>query len=69
MSLALIKNSQRVVTAYDHQTLNDGADNGSNAVFVQLQEGDQVFIRLDANTNVWANNEITTFNGFLVNQD
>ncbi|KAF1380792.1 hypothetical protein PFLUV_G00167670 [Perca fluviatilis] len=69
VSLVLIKNSQSVVTAYDHQTLNDGADNGGNAVFVQLQQGDQVFVRLGANTNVWGNNEITTFSGFLVNKD
>ncbi|XP_028420361.1 complement C1q-like protein 2 [Perca flavescens] len=69
VSLVLIKNSQSVVTAYDNQTLNDGADNGGNAVFVQLQQGDQVFVRLGANTHVWGNNEITTFSGFLVNQD
>lgn len=68
VSLALIKNNQIVVTAYDHQTANDGADNGGNAVFVQLQQGDQVYVRLGATTTIWGNNDITTFSGFLVSQ-
>lgn len=66
MSLSLIKNNQVVVTAYDHRTSHDGADNGGNAVFLQLQQGDQVYVRLGANTNVWGNDAITTFSGFLV---
>lgn len=68
VSLALIKNNQVVVTAYDHRTLQDGADNGGNAVFLQLQQGDQVYMRLAATTHVWGNNEITTFSGFLISQ-
>ncbi|XP_041841903.1 complement C1q-like protein 3 isoform X2 [Melanotaenia boesemani] len=65
--LALMKNNQDVVTAYDHQTNHDGADNGGNATFLQLQQGDQVYVRLGANTHVWGNNEITTFSGVLLN--
>ncbi|XP_067381430.1 complement C1q-like protein 4 [Channa argus] len=68
VSLTLIKNDQTVVECYDHRTLQDGADNGGNAVLLQLQQGDQVFVRLGANTHVWGNNEITTFSGFLVSQ-
>ncbi|KAK2862911.1 hypothetical protein Q5P01_002444 [Channa striata] len=68
VSLKLIKNNQIVVTSFDHRSLQDGADNGGNAVLLQLQQGDQVFVRLSANTHVWGNNEITTFSGFLVSQ-
>ncbi|XP_026208288.1 complement C1q tumor necrosis factor-related protein 3-like [Anabas testudineus] len=68
VSLALIKNTQVVVMAYDHKTLQDGADNGGNAVFLQLQQGDQVYMRLHASTHVWGNTQITTFSGFLISQ-
>ncbi|XP_070786198.1 complement C1q-like protein 3 [Enoplosus armatus] len=67
VSLNLIKNNQVVVTTYDHRTAHDGADNGGNAAFVQLEQGDQVYVRLGANTHVWGDNDITTFSGFLVN--
>lgn len=68
VGLSLIKNNQVVVTTYDHRTSSDGADNGGNTAFVQLQQGDQVFVRLSANTHVWGNDAITTFSGFLVHQ-
>lgn len=68
VSLALVKNGQAVATAYDHRTSHDGADNGGNAVFLQLQKGDQVFVRLGANTNIWGNDAITTFSGFLISE-
>ncbi|XP_051256964.1 uncharacterized protein LOC127363979 isoform X4 [Dicentrarchus labrax] len=68
VSLTLIKNNESVVTTYDHTTSHDGADNGGNAVFLQLQQGDQVYVRLGANTHVWGDNFITTFSGFLVSQ-
>ncbi|XP_061566438.1 complement C1q-like protein 4 [Cololabis saira] len=68
VSLKLMKNGCTVVTAYDHQTAHDGADNGANAVFLQLQQGDKVYISLGANTQVWGNDEITTFSGFLLSQ-
>ncbi|XP_069015033.1 complement C1q-like protein 2 [Embiotoca jacksoni] len=69
VSLNLIQNNQVVVEAYDHQTSHDGADNGGNAVFLQLQQGEQVFVRLNANTHVWGNDYVTTFSGFLLKQD
>ncbi|XP_076581714.1 cerebellin-2-like [Chaetodon auriga] len=65
-SLSLMKNNQVVVMTYDHRTLNDGADNGGNAVFLQLQQGDQVRVSLEANTHVWGNDLVTTFSGFLL---
>ncbi|XP_016517231.1 complement C1q-like protein 2 isoform X2 [Poecilia formosa] len=66
--LRLIKNNNSVVEITDHKTLMDGADNGGNAAFVELQQGDQVFVRLDANHHVWGNGYITTFSGFLLHQ-
>uniref|UniRef100_A0A8C4GX98 C1q domain-containing protein n=1 Tax=Dicentrarchus labrax TaxID=13489 RepID=A0A8C4GX98_DICLA len=40
--LYLMKNNQAVVTTSDHATSHDLADNGGSAVFLQLQQGDQV---------------------------
>lgn len=68
VSLFLMKNNQIIVTTFDHSTAHDGADNGGNAVFLQLQQGDQVFMRMAANTAVWGNDAITTFSGFLASQ-
>ncbi|XP_062300623.1 caprin-2-like [Scomber scombrus] len=66
--LSLFKNNELVSMAYDHRTEHDGADNGGNAVFLQLQQGDQVFVRLGENTHIWAHTHITTFSGFLLSQ-
>ncbi|XP_035531678.1 complement C1q tumor necrosis factor-related protein 3-like [Morone saxatilis] len=66
--LILMKNNQDVVSTADRKTSHDDADNGGNAVFLQLQQGDQVYMRLGANTHVWGDNFITTFSGFLVSQ-
>ncbi|CAJ1085917.1 cerebellin-1-like [Xyrichtys novacula] len=68
-SLSLIKNNEAVVMTYDHPSTQDTADNGGNAVILQLQQGDHVNVRLDANAHVWGNDVITTFSGFLLSQD
>ncbi|XP_029311056.1 complement C1q tumor necrosis factor-related protein 3-like [Cottoperca gobio] len=65
--LILMKNNQQIVTTSDQSTQYDGADNGGNAVFLQLNQGDQVFVNLNANAHVWGNDHITTFSGVLVN--
>lgn len=44
-----------VVMTHDHRTSHDTADNGGNAMFLQLQQGDQVCVRLETNTYVWGN--------------
>ncbi|XP_041646492.1 complement C1q-like protein 4 [Cheilinus undulatus] len=66
--LILYKNSQMIVSTAGLRTDNDPSDNGGNAVFLQLQPGDQVFVKMRANNYVWGNNYMTTFSGFLVTQ-
>ncbi|KAK2862883.1 hypothetical protein Q5P01_002416 [Channa striata] len=64
--LFLCKNGSAIVETSDHSTRADGADNGGNAAFLQLAEGDQVYVRMAANCHLWAANSRTTFSGFLV---
>ncbi|XP_041635214.1 complement C1q-like protein 4 [Cheilinus undulatus] len=64
--LALYKNSQKIVDSSDHPSSADGADNGGNAVILQLQQGDQVFMQMEQNTHVWGNSYVTTFSGYLI---
>ncbi|XP_078020600.1 complement C1q subcomponent subunit B-like isoform X1 [Epinephelus lanceolatus] len=66
--LWLFKNKQHMLTTNDHQTNADGADNGGNAVFMQLQLGDQVYVLMDKGSHVWGTDYHTTFSGFLVTQ-
>ncbi|XP_032439971.1 caprin-2-like [Xiphophorus hellerii] len=66
VNLSLMKNNEIVVTTYDHKTSQDGADNGGNAAFLQLQQGDHVYVRMYANSHVWQTDHITTFSGVLL---
>uniref|UniRef100_A0A3B5R2J3 Complement C1q tumor necrosis factor-related protein 3-like n=1 Tax=Xiphophorus maculatus TaxID=8083 RepID=A0A3B5R2J3_XIPMA len=68
VNLSLMKNNEEVVTTYDHKTSHDVADNGGNAALLQLQQGDQVYVRMHANSHVWQNEQITTFSGVLLRQ-
>uniref|UniRef100_A0A3P9Q9T8 Complement C1q-like protein 2 n=1 Tax=Poecilia reticulata TaxID=8081 RepID=A0A3P9Q9T8_POERE len=68
VGLDLMKNNQVVVHSADHMTLNDGADNGGNAAFMELQQGDQVYVQMQPNTHIWGNSYSTTFSGFLLHK-
>uniref|UniRef100_A0A3Q2CVP6 C1q domain-containing protein n=1 Tax=Cyprinodon variegatus TaxID=28743 RepID=A0A3Q2CVP6_CYPVA len=63
--LVLVKNNQYIISTTDHSS-SDSADNGGNAAFLQLQQGDQVSIRLYANCHVWGSNYRTSFSGVLL---
>ncbi|KAM4612129.1 complement C1q tumor necrosis factor-related protein 3-like [Polymixia lowei] len=68
-NLSLIKNNERMATTSDHHTEADGADNGGNGVALQLTQGDQVSIRMNAHTHVWGDAfGHTTFSGFLLSE-
>ncbi|XP_074518292.1 complement C1q tumor necrosis factor-related protein 6-like [Halichoeres trimaculatus] len=66
--LHLMKNNEVIVDIHDHQTNQDTADNGGKAVFLQLQQGDQVYVRMVANTHVWGGDYGTTFSGMWVSE-
>lgn len=66
--LQLYKNSQLMVHTHDHKSTSDTADNGGNAVFLQLQQGDHIYVVLPAGRHVWGSDYSTTFSGFLVSQ-
>ncbi|XP_044039181.1 complement C1q subcomponent subunit C-like [Siniperca chuatsi] len=66
--LLLFKNCDLIAKTSDHKTSSDTADNGGNAVFVQLQKGDEVYVSLKKDSHVWADGRHTTFSGFLVTQ-
>ncbi|KPP65952.1 complement C1q-like protein 2-like [Scleropages formosus] len=66
MSVNIYKNEQQMAMAYEGKS-TDNSDNTSNAVNLQLEVGDQVYLRLLANTHVWDNSKgISTFNGMLL---
>ncbi|XP_065806180.1 caprin-2 isoform X2 [Labrus bergylta] len=67
-SLHLYKNSEVKLSTHDHATETDFADNGGNAGYLHLQQGDQVYVRLSQNSHVWGNAGYTTFSGSLVTQ-
>ncbi|XP_041650399.1 complement C1q-like protein 4 [Cheilinus undulatus] len=66
--LELHKNSEKIISVIELNSDTDSDDNGGNAVFLQLQQGDQVYVRMMENTHVYGGDYHTTFSGFLVSQ-
>lgn len=66
MGLRLFKNGQQMITVYNHP-LGDRFDTGSNSISLNLEKGDQVYMRLRENTWVFDNvNDHTSFSGHLL---
>ncbi|XP_031616199.2 complement C1q-like protein 3 [Oreochromis aureus] len=66
--LYLYKNNEVMVMTNDLSTADTETDNGGNAVFLQLQEGDKVYVLMEQETHVWGSESQTTFSGCLVTQ-
>ncbi|XP_074518272.1 complement C1q-like protein 3 [Halichoeres trimaculatus] len=63
--LTLYKNNELIVQSQDHPAVHETAHNGGNAVFLKLQPGDQVYVRMDPNSHVYGSGYHTTFSGYL----
>ncbi|XP_062401096.1 complement C1q-like protein 2 isoform X2 [Sardina pilchardus] len=63
-TMHLYKNEQKIVSTVEWKSDSDGIDGGSNGVILQLDQQDQVYVRLKANTWVYDDSHhYTTFNG------
>uniref|UniRef100_A0A3B3CCD2 C1q domain-containing protein n=1 Tax=Oryzias melastigma TaxID=30732 RepID=A0A3B3CCD2_ORYME len=66
--LVLKKDGAVVVDIHDHPSSADPADNAGNAVFLELEQGNQVYVTILANSAVWADGFATTFSGVLLSK-
>lgn len=66
MGLRLFKNGQQMVTVFNHVAGNR-PETATNGMTLQLEKGDQVYMRLRANTWIFDNvNDHSTFIGHLL---
>ncbi|KAG7455094.1 hypothetical protein MATL_G00252750 [Megalops atlanticus] len=64
---ALYKNGQSIIHMYDYQGSGEHDDDSSNAAILQLEVGDQVYLRLPSSHQVFDNiRNRCTFSGFLL---
>uniref|UniRef100_W5NN48 C1q domain-containing protein n=1 Tax=Lepisosteus oculatus TaxID=7918 RepID=W5NN48_LEPOC len=62
----LMKNSQHVVSMWDTQS-TDLNDSGTNSAVLELEVGDQVYVRLNENRQLYEDNTCyNSFSGFLL---
>ncbi|KAJ8344782.1 hypothetical protein SKAU_G00289750 [Synaphobranchus kaupii] len=65
-NVVLMKNGERTVSIWD-KSGQDANDSASNAVVLQLEVGDNVFVQLKANTQVYDDlGYYNSFSGFLL---
>uniref|UniRef100_A0A3B4GYM6 C1q domain-containing protein n=1 Tax=Pundamilia nyererei TaxID=303518 RepID=A0A3B4GYM6_9CICH len=65
-ALKLYMNNHLIAMTHHDQPEKHGSKNGGNAVFLQMQTGDLVYVCLGQNSQVWGSNYHTTFSGYLV---
>nr|XP_046264106.1 complement C1q-like protein 2 [Scatophagus argus] len=66
MGLRLMRNGEQMVTVYNHPAGNRH-ETGTNGMNLQLEEGDQVYIKLRSDTWIFDNeNNHSTFTGHLL---
>uniref|UniRef100_A0A3Q3A596 C1q domain-containing protein n=1 Tax=Kryptolebias marmoratus TaxID=37003 RepID=A0A3Q3A596_KRYMA len=66
MGLRLMKNGEQMVTVYNHPS-GDRYETASNGMTLQLEPGDQVYMKLRQNTWIFDNsNDHSTFIGHLL---
>ncbi|KAG9328109.1 hypothetical protein JZ751_016340 [Albula glossodonta] len=63
----LYRNAERIVSVQDHHKSSYGEDQVTNAAVLQLEEGDQVSMRLNPGFSVYDSSaNLSTFSGFLL---
>uniref|UniRef100_A0A8C7YPS2 C1q domain-containing protein n=1 Tax=Oryzias sinensis TaxID=183150 RepID=A0A8C7YPS2_9TELE len=68
IKLDLRKDGAVVAGIHDHPSTFDSADNAGNAVFLELEQGNQVYVTLLAKTAIWGEGFVTTFSGVLLSK-
>uniref|UniRef100_A0A8C7WQA3 C1q domain-containing protein n=1 Tax=Oryzias sinensis TaxID=183150 RepID=A0A8C7WQA3_9TELE len=68
IQLQLKKDGTVVAEIHDHPSNADTADNAGNAVFLELEQGNEVSVTLLAKTAVWGEGFVTTFSGVLLSK-
>ncbi|XP_048064021.1 adiponectin-like, partial [Megalobrama amblycephala] len=64
--LALYRNGMQEAITKHHKS-QCHTENGGNALTLQLEKGDQVYMVLLKNSWIWDQNNVTVFSGFLIN--
>uniref|UniRef100_A0A3P9JP39 C1q domain-containing protein n=1 Tax=Oryzias latipes TaxID=8090 RepID=A0A3P9JP39_ORYLA len=66
--LQLKKDGTMVADIHIHPSQSNSADNAGNAVFLELEQGNQVYLTLVANSAIWGQGFATTFSGVLLSK-
>ncbi|KAI2646343.1 Complement C1q-like protein 2 [Labeo rohita] len=64
--LYMYRNGKKEALAGQHSTQQGTPANGGNGLMLLLQKGDQVYIVLQKDSWIWDEENVTVFNGFLI---